>query len=249
MLLPVARSTSITPLASLVTIPAMYRPCSPISAILPRRIIPELVSVGVKRPMGEIPLWRARVVLRSICIVPPVLLKVPSLRRPYSPTEAVLPKMIKPLLSTVPLFRKPTDNPFTVVFELLIVSVAELAKVSFPPVSTSTDLARAPVPLGMVGLLGRSRMTTSSVAVGTAPVLQLEAVFQSVLVQPVQRVPVAVVSRPVLVPMVNVPPLRFCTTPELVAIMLLPLAFSTMVPELFNEPDTRVIGLFESINR
>ena len=88
------------------------------------------------------------------------------------------------------------------------------------PTPTSTDLATAPAAL-MTDWLAADKITTSSEAVGTIPLLQLEAVFQSVLVQPVQMVPTAaLVSTPVLLVMAKVPPLRFCTVPVLVPMLL-----------------------------
>src|SRR5687768_18004391 len=57
--------------------------------------------------------------------------------------------------------------------------------VSVVPNCTSTVLATAPVVL-ITGLLVAGVIMTSSVAVGTWPVLQLVGVFQAVLVAPVQ---------------------------------------------------------------
>src|SRR5436189_5212332 len=116
--------------------------------------------------------------------------------------------------------------------------------VSTAPPCTSTVCATAPAALITGWLAAAEGITTSSVAVGTWPMLQFVAGFQAVLVQPVQNVPAEVVTRPVLLVMIKVPPLRFCTTPVLVVILLGPVAFSMILPELIRSPKS-VITEFE----
>src|SRR5678816_1347554 len=89
----------------------------------------------------------------------------------------------------------------------------------------------------MAGWLVAAGMTTSSKAVGTEPILQLEALIHSVLVHPFQMFPAVVVSTPVLLLMLlKVPPLRIPVGPTLASAPRVMEAALVRVP-LFNTPD------------
>ena len=90
-------------------------------------------------------------------------------------------------LVKVPRFKKAVELP-NKPLDPLMVRLALLTMVSVAPSCTSTELATAAVPAPIRGVLLAVGMTTSVVAVGTPAGFQLAAVFQSVLVVPVQVV-------------------------------------------------------------